>query len=139
MHEARNPGGRLLTLRLESPLDEQEAGEVFSDIRRLLGAMSGQAISCTDLTNARTFSPPIAARFTELMRGDNPKIERSAFLLAENAATFSLQLDRMIRESKNPHRRTFTGAQDLEAWLTPLLTPLERGLLRAFLGTSRAD
>jgi len=93
-------------------------------------------VICTDLTNARTFSPPIAARFTELMRADNPKVERSGFLLAKNAATFSLQLERMIRESKNPNRRTFSEADALEGWLSPILSFLERGLLRSFLAAA---
>jgi hypothetical protein len=138
MHEVRSPGGRLLTLRLASPVDEKEANEVISDVRRGLGGIAGQSVICTDLTEARTFSPPIAARFTELMRSDNPKIERSAFLLAKDAATFSLQIERMIRESNSPHRKTFTEAQELERWLSPHLTPPERSLLHAFL-TSAAS
>jgi hypothetical protein len=133
MHEVRSPGGRLVTLRLASPVDDKEANEVIVEVRRVLVSLPGPAISCTDLTEARTFSPPIAARFTELMRVDNPKIERSAFLLAKDAATFSLQLERMIRESNSPHRKTFSEADELERWLAERLTPAERTLLHAFL------
>jgi hypothetical protein len=133
MHEVRTIGRRLVTLRVVSPVDDQEAGDVFQGVRRAVGSLATQVVICTDLTEARTFSPPIAARFTELMRADNPKVERSGFLLAQDAATFSLQLERMIRESKNPHRRTFTDAAELERWLAPLLTVEERSHLRSFL------
>jgi hypothetical protein len=134
MHEVRSPGGRLVTLRLASPVDDQEANEVVFHVRRALGSLPGQGVFCTDLTEARTFSPPIAARFTELMRSDNPKIERSGFLLAKNAATFNLQMERMIRESNSPARKTFTAADELERWLGALLTPQERAFLQSFLG-----
>jgi hypothetical protein len=134
MHEVRTPGGRLVTLRLVSPIDDLEANDVVQAIRRGLGAITTQVVICTDLTEARTFSPPVATRFTELMRADNPKIERSAFLLARDAATFSLQVERMIRESKSPHRRTFTDAAELERWLAAMLTPDELTHLRSFLG-----
>jgi hypothetical protein len=133
MYRVENPSGRLVTLRLASPLSDEESLRVVADIRRVLGAVPGRGIICTELTGAKTFSQPVAERFTALMRSDNPKIERSAFLIAKEAATFALQIERMIREAGNPSRRTFREAAQMEAWVGELLTADEQIALHAFL------
>jgi hypothetical protein len=134
MYRTENPAGRLVTLRLVSPISDEESMGVVADVKRVLGGVSGRGVICTDLTGAKTFSQPVAERFVALMRSDNPKIERSAFLVAREAATFGLQIERMIREAGNPSRRTFRSVPQIEAWVGELLTDGERIALRAFLG-----
>jgi hypothetical protein len=133
MYRVANPSGRLITLRLASPVSDEESLAVVNDVKRALGAVTGRGVICTELTGAKTFSQPVAERFTALMRADNPKIERSAFLIAPEAATFGLQIERMIREAGNPSRRTFRERAHIEAWVAELLGADERVALRAFL------
>jgi hypothetical protein len=135
MYEVRNPKGRLVTLRLASPIDEPESARAVEDIRRVLGGVSGRARICTDLSGARTFPPEVAERFVALMKVDNPKIERSGFLIGQNA-TFALQIERMLRAAGSSSRLTFRAVADLTAWLSKVCDEPEQRALATFLAES---
>jgi hypothetical protein len=66
------------------------------------------------------------------MKSDNPKIFRSALLLNEDAPTLVLQIGRMLKEAKNPMRRTFFDAKELVQWLDADLRDDERAALKTF-------
>jgi hypothetical protein len=139
VYRVAHPIGRLVTLRLASPIDEAECERAVAEIARTLMGVSGKARICSDLTGARTFPPEVAERFVRLMKADNVKIERSGFLVSDAAgATFGLQMERMIREAANPSRRTFREVGALKAWIAELLDPAERDALGAFLGEVQA-
>jgi hypothetical protein len=133
MYAVENPAGRLVTFRVSPPVDDGNAASAAEDLRRTILAIDGPVIVCTDLTGARTFAPHTAQRFIALMKADNSKIERSAFLLGADHATVQLQVERMVREAASPARRTFGGAGELRDWLEPLLTAAEQAALAAFL------
>jgi len=67
-----------------------------------------------------------------LIRQDGPRVERNGFLVG-TGAVFSMQIERIIRESGAPGRRTFRTPHELGAWLGELLTPTERSRLDTFL------
>jgi hypothetical protein len=134
LYQVAQPAGRVVTLRLSSPIDDVECARAVDEIRRVLSGVKGRACICTDLTRARTFPPTVAERFGALMKVDNDKIERSGFLIGvDAAATFALQIDRMIREAANPSRRTFRQAADLTTWLGEIVDAVERGAIATFL------
>ena len=82
------------------------------------------AIFATDLTRTRVVSPEVAESFTALMRADN-KLLIAAALLTAGQGTFSLQVDRLVKEAGFGSRQAFHNRLDLESWLTPRLTPEE--------------
>jgi hypothetical protein len=133
MHQVGNPAGRLVTFRVVPPVDDANAEAAARALRAAIAAIPGPAVICSDVCEARTFSERTVEQFLALMKSDNPRIERSAFLLDASAATFALQLERMVREANNPARRTFREARALTEWLLPLLTPQEAQALEAFL------
>lgn len=133
-----NPAGRLVTFRVVSPVDDANAANAAADLRKHVAAVSGRVVICTDLTDARVFSPGTTEVFVAQMKAGNPKLERSAILLGDNSPTFILQLERMVREAASPDRRTFRKPSELEAWLQPVLTPAEQTALHSFLGGARA-
>jgi hypothetical protein len=133
MHQVGNPAGRLVTFRVVPPVDDANAEAAARALRASIKAIPGPAVICSDVSEARTFSERTVEQFLALMKSDNPKIERSAFLLDPGAATFALQLERMVREASSPARRTFRDARALTEWLLPLLTPEEAEALEAFL------
>jgi hypothetical protein len=133
LHEVGNPAGRLVTFRVLPPVDDANADAAAQSLRAAIGGVTGPVIICSDVTEARTFSDKTAQQFVALMKSSNPKIERSAFLLDPAAATFALQLERMVREASSPVRRTFRDARALYEWLLPVLTPQEAEALDAFL------
>src|SRR6516164_4110303 len=133
MHEVGNPAGRLVTFRVVPPVDDANADAAARALRATVTGLPGPVVICSDVTEARPFSDRTVQQFVALMKADNPQIERSAFLLDPAAATFGLQLERMVREASSPARRTFRDARTLYEWLRPVLTPQESEALDAFL------
>jgi hypothetical protein len=136
MYLVRNPAGRLVTLRLASPVDLAECQRAVDDIQQVLSGVVGKARIATDLTRARTFPQEVADRFTRLMKADNPKVERSAFLLSSTGATFGLQIERMIREAASPSRRSFLNPSELVAWLADVCDRQEQEEITRFFNSA---
>lgn len=78
-------------------------------------------------------APETAARAREMLAGVNPRVTRSAILTLPENPTTNLQVVRLIREAESPHRRHFTVAAELHAWVAEVLTPEESRRLRMFL------
>ncbi len=133
MTEVRNPAGRLITFRVLPPVDDANSARAALELRSAVTTVVGPVVVCADVSAARTFSQQTTERFIALMRSDNPKLERSALLLAAESATFTLQVERMVREANHPERRTFRDRTELRAWLAPLLKADELAALDAFL------
>ena len=132
MLTVENPVGRLLELRVSSPFSLEEMGPFQTKLMRLVSSAPGNSVACTDLRGARVMPDEVAARFVTIMKADNPRMERSGFLVSESAL-FSLQIERMLREAGNPMRRTFRESHEMVAWLSELLTAAESASARDFL------
>jgi hypothetical protein len=132
MVEVANPAGRLVTYRVRSPVDDANAANAAVQLGNAVRAIAGRVVLCTDLTGARTFAPETAERWVQVMRSDNPRLERSAILVGESARV-SLQIERMVREAQHPGRRTFRDVAELSQWLAPVLDEAERAALERFL------
>lgn len=123
--------GRLVEVRIGSPVEIHE----FLHLRANLGkamAPHEKVLFCVDWRRADVFEPEVSERFLDVMRRDNPKFERSAFLTGTRAA-FALQLEEMINLSNNPNRKAFQSPSDLKAWLDPLMTQAEKDRITQFM------
>jgi hypothetical protein len=78
--------------------------------------------------------PEIADRMIQLIRTDNPRVERSAYLMPAAGATLHLQFQRLVKEAAHPARRIFTDVGAMRGWLDAVLAPAERERLASFLG-----
>jgi hypothetical protein len=125
--------GRLLTLRIATPVSMDELQPALLQFAGFAAKIEGKFIPVADCREASIFSPDVAERFSALMRNDNPRIERAAILVGVSAA-FSLQLERMVRDARNPKRRAFRVVDELCAWMGEIMLPLETKSLRAFFG-----
>ena len=105
-------------------------GEAFVVGQRALGDLVPTGVE------ANVLPPPVAERLVALLQRGNPHVERSAILLAREHATFNLQVERLVREAKNPARRTFRETKPMIDFLGAVLTPAEKAHVSAFL-TSR--
>jgi hypothetical protein len=132
MYEIHNQAGRLVEVRVASPVVVDELAPFLRRLREVLSAMPGKAVICTDLRGAKVFAPEVADGFVNIMRGDNPRLDRSAFLVSDNAL-FSLQIERMIREAGSSVRRAFHDPVALVEWVGELLGDDERRSLERFL------
>src|SRR5262245_3631351 len=124
--------GRVILAKVASPIKLDDVMKMAMRMGALAAETPDRILLCTDLSEAVTFTPDVADVFLTIMRKDNPKILRSGFLCTANA-TFSLQLERMVREANSPARRAFRDASSLLDWMAEVATPPERGQLRSFL------
>ncbi len=125
--------GRLIEARLVSLADVDEVGRFERAMGQAFAAVAGRSVVCADWRQANVLPPPIAERLIALLQRGNPHVERSALLLAREHATFNLQVERLVREAKNPARRTFREADAMVAFLGELLTAPEIARARQFL------
>jgi hypothetical protein len=125
--------GRLIEGRLvwlDTPADVVK----FQEVMIQMFAKAGRdAVICADWRRALVFSPPVSEALLELLRRGNRELSRSAVLLSTADATFGLQVERLLREAKNPNRRSFRAAAPMLTWLAEVLTPAERLRAAAFL------
>jgi hypothetical protein len=124
--------GRLLEARISSPIALPEVAAFGKRLVQLLTPTRGQVVICTDIRRANVFPPEVADAFVGLMKSDNPRLERSAFLVGESAM-FGLQVERMLRDAGNPARKSFRDRAVLAAWLGELLDAKERARLAQYL------
>jgi hypothetical protein len=125
--------GRLLEVRMRSPLPLFEAQALIAEIRRLVKGTRAPSLGVIDLRGVRLLDPDVVDFLGELMRRDNPWLARNAFILAEASAVKTLQMERMLNEGGSASRRGFRGRKEAEAWLGEVLGDDEKARLRAFL------
>jgi len=129
--------GVLIELRFEGApsLDDVERfkAETAAIVTERWARYARRVVLCTDLRATQLFAPDVAGRIIELMRSDNPRVERNG-VLGNESAIFTLQVQRLLIEARSPGRRKiFTESNELQAWLDESLTPDESARLRDFL------
>jgi len=129
--------GRLCEARFASPFRPNELAPFITGVRRLLLEVGRPCIFCCDARRLLAFPPDISDGLTQMMRGDNPMVEKNG-IISGGSSVFGMQIDRMFREAGNPGRRAFTKVAELEAWLAESLDPAERQRLAAFLAEGDA-
>ena len=128
--------GRLLEIRADSGYRS------VGDVDDMLGLVHVQTaklppdakvVIVADWRSVGVMAPETAARAREMLTSVNPRVSRSAILTLPENSTTNLQVVRLIREAESPHRRHFTAASQLCAWLSAVLGPDESQRLRLFL------
>ena len=132
MYTIDNRVGRLIELRVESPVTEEELQRFPEMLAKACKPIKGQIGICTDLVGATVFTQPVAARWIEIIRQESPLVERNAVLVGEGAV-FSMQIERIIRQAGFKNRRAFLSPVALTAWLGEILTVRERARLEQFV------
>lgn len=132
MYHVDNPAGRLVEVKLASPLSIEEVQQFVQKHLAIMQKIPGKYIGVVNLLEAYVFPPAVAEALSKLLAGAASHVERSAFLIGESAV-FSLQVGRVIRDANSPNRRAFHDGQELIAWLGEVLTPSERKELERFV------
>jgi hypothetical protein len=132
MYTIDNRVGRLIEIRVESPVTEEELSQFHDRIAKVIKPIKGQVATCTDLVGATVFLQPVAARWIEIIKQENPIVERNAILVGEGAV-FSMQVERIIRQAGFKNRKAFLAPAALTTWLGEILSVRERARLDQFL------
>ena len=125
--------GRLLEIRLVAPVtigDIEQGGSRLAELLRQYHP--NKLVGVGDFSQATVFPQEVATKVLEVLKADNPRIERSGILVSQSAI-FSLQIERLLAHAENINRRSFRDPYDLKAFLGNLLTHEEHARLAQFL------
>lgn len=122
--------GRLVGITYASPIMTADIDAFEPALRALIEPLP-RVVFVVDFYDLVVMEGELAERTTKIMKSDNPKVLKSAFLLPSSAVG-SLQTGRLIREARNPLRRGFESIDELLAWLEPDLEGAEHGAAQAF-------
>lgn len=127
--------GRLVEAHVKELPDRAAADAYYQAITAaVLGVAAPQkAVIFADHRAVLIYPPDVADRLVELFTSVNRRVERAALMVSRTNATVSLQIERIVRESANPHRRVFYEPVPCEAFLNEVLSPVERTRLRRLL------
>jgi hypothetical protein len=125
--------GKLVLIHVTNLTSLEEMGAFQAEVMHFVNDAPGKAIVVVDLRTPRVFAPEVATALEEMLKRANPRIHRSAIILAKEHAVFSLQLERLIREARNPARRAFRSTSEASEWLGEGLNARETQALQDFL------
>jgi hypothetical protein len=135
-----NPIGRLVEVRVYGILTLDEAQQIRIGMYLLLSTLPGRAIILADQMQAEQFSSEVSDRMLQMLTHDNPKVERTGFIMRKGA--FATKVDRICLDAARaakaankppPDRRVFFDKASVSAWLSEALTAGERARLTATL------
>ncbi len=125
--------GKLVLIHVTTLTSVEEVASFQSEVMHFVDDAPGKAVVVVDLRTPRVFAPEVATALEDMLKRANPRIQRSAVILAKEHAVFSLQLERLIREARNPARRTFRSSAEAAEWLRECLNARESDSLEDFL------
>jgi hypothetical protein len=123
--------GRLVEIRIESPVSLEEAVRWGRDHNAVIDAVVGPYVCFVDLVDATVFPQNVVDAYVATMKSE-PRLLRTGTLLSASP-TLGMQIQRMIRAANNPDRKVFRDGPELEGWLGEILTPAERARLHELL------
>ncbi len=132
MFSSENREGRLVELRVITPVTAREIVDLQKTHLEVTGGVEGDYVVAVDMRGAQVFPPEITKGFIGLMTQLNPRLLRSAILINESAV-LGLQAERAMEAAGHANRRAFRDPVDMEAWLGEVLTEAEQSRLRLFL------
>jgi hypothetical protein len=118
--------GRLVEITFWGALSLADVQALRTRLWTVLSQLEGRAVIWADLRFTARFSPEVADKLIEMLRVDNPKVERSAYPIGASAA-FAVQVERIVAEAaagagKIATRRTFRDLVSAGTWLKEVLT-----------------
>lgn len=137
MYKVENRVGKLVEVRLASPLNLDEVQQFIQGMVGVMQKIDGKYVGAVDMLDAHVFPAAVADQLSQLLAGASPRVERTALLIG-TSAVFGLQVERVIRDAANPNRRVFRNAREMETWLGEVLTPMEKTRLATFVSEIEA-
>jgi len=124
--------GRLVEIRLGSPLSIRDIEEMARRARALLFARTERVVCAVDMRELSVLAPEVTDAVLSSLRSASDRVERTGVLLPMGSQALALQIERLHREAGNPNRRTFRASSDLVRFLADVVSLQERARLVAF-------
>jgi hypothetical protein len=108
--------GGILVIRARGVIRLEDVTALAEDEERYFATPACKGLFLCDCAELKVISPDGADAMVARMKHDNPRVARSAFVVAEGA-TAALQLKRMIRDAGGAHRAVFASETQAREWL----------------------
>lgn len=125
--------GRLVGMRVGALSTMKVLDATSRRFFTVLEGVPGSAVVCADYRRLQVMNDDAEAMLTACMATANGKVQRSALLLPVQDEAVRFQMERVLREARNPSRRICVDSAEAKAWLCSVLSPAERKSLDAFL------
>jgi hypothetical protein len=129
--------GRLVEVRVQSIRTPVDADLFTREVTASVSRTSTRSILCADHRSVPIYPPFVVSKLIVLFATINSHLDRAGLLIAPSNATFAMQMDRILREAQNPHRRMFYDPDQMVAWLSEILTDAEASRMRTFVAKPR--
>jgi len=131
MWSVENSVGRLIEAQLVPLLGPSEMREFVTAVADTVALAGRPIVGITDMSRVRVFAPADADLLIDVMRRDNPLVERAAIII-NGDALLGMQIERLVREAQSPSRRVFCFAAQAANWVAECLAPEEAERARRF-------
>jgi hypothetical protein len=131
--------GRLVEVEMRARVTFEELEAADRNMVEAGREIGRPCVIVADCRHTRFLLEEHAAYLAQIFRRHNDHIERSAILVSATSAIGVLQMERVIREAKNPARRAFRDPNEAASWLDEVLTPVERARVRVALAQRAQD
>src|SRR5215212_588533 len=91
VHSVANHAGRLIEVKVASPLSIEEAQQLAGELLAAMHDLARQYVGVVDLLGAHVFPPDVAETLIKLLSGNAPHVIRTAMLIGDSAV-FALQV-----------------------------------------------
>ncbi|MCC6554525.1 MAG: hypothetical protein IT372_16220 [Polyangiaceae bacterium] len=129
--------GRLVEVRVQSIRTRADAELFMREVMACVSRTPTRSILCADHRSVPIYPRDVVNQLIALFASVNPHVDRAGILIAPSNATFSMQIERILREAQSPHRRMFYDPDQMVAWLAEILTEAEAVRMRTFLSKQR--
>jgi hypothetical protein len=133
MMTVRRSVGRLAEVLFRPPMSVEELSAFVAGVRGEVQRAKDSLVFVCDWRTVERFESTFSDTIVWTMRRDNPRIAANGVLVGESNLALFEQVEKVLREAKNPNRKVFRARADLAAFLDPLLTAPERTRRDAFL------
>jgi hypothetical protein len=128
--------GKLIGVRVGELRTVADCRDYANRVRGLAAERPGSIVICADYRRLRLMDKEVAEAALDGLRDLNPLLNRSALLPPADAPALRLQMERLLRDARNPGRRICTDAAEVRAWLSSCLDSTEQARLVEFLALS---
>jgi len=124
--------GKLVTVRIASPVTYREATLLKPRMEAVIGRLTGPLYLAADLADARVYSPDVAEKIIGALQGPWATVRRQSVVINSGSALGG-QVYGLFREMRDPERQAWVSAKDMGTYLAEVLGPAEAQALRDFM------
>lgn len=126
MMQVRQTRGKLCEVMYVDPLTDDDLASFTLEVRRLVTGAAAPLVFVCDWRRVGFFSKTMADTIVWIMRRDNPRIAFNAILVDPANVRFRRQVEDILTQAQNPHRKCFVSDSALITVIEGMLNGEER-------------